>query len=609
MTRHSVEWRASLTLLTSVVVVGLLYWAQDVFVLLAMGFLLSFLLNPLVTRLEHLRAPRPMAALAACALAFAALVGLTWVITHQGVDLVEKLPSYQKNLEDKIDALRGKVSGVVSSAAKTIDVLGKKAAEATAPPAPTETRPNVTEAPAAPEVPATPPPQPTRVTVVNRDTPLSVLGSLFATLASPLGKTLVVFFLAYFMLVERAQIIDRVIRLAGRSRLNLTTQALHDVGARVSRYLAMQLVVNATYGTCVAIGLALIGTPNAILFGLLAAILRFLPYVGFWIAAALPLVLSFASPSWYEPLLTIGLFATLEIAANYIEPALYGFSTGLSPVAVVVAALFWTFIWGPAGLLLSTPLTVVLVVLGKYVPSLEFLAVALSDSPALEPHWRLYQRLLAAEYEDAEELFETVLHERSLEGAYDTVVLPALVLAERDYHHGRIEPVRRQLVLNSVRDFVEMQQPAAKQRAEELKEKPAVLCLPARDEADGISAKMLAQVLIEKGINAQAAGVEVLASELLETIAQMDVKVVCISAVPPAGMRHARYLYKRIRARFPDVYIVIGSWTRASFEGRSRRVAEAMDAERECVVSSLASAVEQIGRWVEISTLQKAAAR
>ena len=606
MSRIPEEWRVPGMLVAGVAVAGVLYWAQDVFVLIAFGVLLSFLLGPLVARLERIHIKRTIAAFLSCGLALTLLGLVVWAVTHQGMDLVEKLPDYKENLERKIDTLRGKVHTVVARATNTLDALDKKAAENT-----DASRSNTDEGktdspgPTGADAKEAPPP-PTRVTVVDKERPLTVVGSLFATLASPLGKLAVVFLLAFFMLVERSQILDRVIRLAGRSRLNLTTQALGDVGDRVSRYLVMQLAVNTVYGISVTIGLYLIGIPNAMLFGLLAAILRFMPYIGFWIAAALPLVLSLASPTWHEPLLTIAMFATFEIVANYVEPLLYGVSTGLSPIAVVVAALFWTFIWGPAGLLLSTPLTVVLVVLGKYIPSLEFLAVALSDEPALETHWQVYHRLLTAEYEDADDLFATVLQERTLVEAYDQVLLRALVLCESDYHHGRIDGVRRKIVHGSIRDFVELHKASPLEAATDRKTVP-VLCVPARDEADEIAATMLAQVLVDRGVAAKALTVEVLASELLETIERGEYGVICISAVPPSGMRHARYLYKRIRARFPDIYIVTGSWTRTAGDGRTQRMTAAMDSNLDAVVGTEAEAIECIKQMVERSALAPAA--
>jgi len=611
MSRHMEEWRVPSVLVAGAAVAAVLYWAQDVFVLIAFGVLLSFLLGPLVERLERIHIHRTIAALIACGLAVGMLALLAWVVATQGMDLVQKLPDYKENLERKIDSLRGKVHNVVASASKTFNALEQKTTENHDGAAQTRTD-GASETPPAPGDPQQQPaplPPPTRVTVIEKDRPLTVVGTLFSTLASPLGKLAVVLFLTFFMLVERAQILDRVIRLAGRSRLNLTTQALGDVGERVSRYLAMQLIVNAVYGLCVCGGLALIGIPNAMLFGLLAMVLRFMPYIGFWIAAVLPLVLSLAAPSWHEPLLTIALFATLEIVANYVEPLLYGVSTGLSPIAVVVAALFWTFIWGPAGLLLSTPMTVVLVVLGKYIPSMEFLAVALSDEPALEAHWQLYHRLLTAEFEDAEELFSSVQHDHSLIETYDQVLLRALVLAETDYHHGRIDGVRRKIVHSSIREFAELHRSEPTPAGLGLKAPVSVLCVPARDEADEIAGTMLAQVLIERGVSAQATKVNTLASELLDTIERDEIGVICISAVPPAGMRHARYLYKRIRARFPDVFIVIGTWTRIGHGGRMPRVTATMDATRDAVVSTEADAAECVLRMVERCALQRQAVR
>ena len=288
--------------------------------------------------------------------------------------------------------------------------------------------------------------------------PLELVREALGSLLSPLLTAGIVVIFAIFILLQREDLRDRLISLAGEERMDVTTQALDDTAQRISRYLLMQATVNVSMGLLVALGLWLIGLPNALLWGLLAGTLRFIPYVGIWIAAAMPILLSLAifPHGWLAPLAVLALFAGLEIlVANVVEPLLYGGSTGISPLAVLVAAIFWAWLWGPLGLLLSTPLTVCLVVLGKYVPALSFLNVLLGDEPVLDPSSRFYQRLLAADQEEAEDLAEDRLESSPLVKIYDEILVPALRLAELDHHRGRLDNGRLAGMYQAVREIVE----------------------------------------------------------------------------------------------------------------------------------------------------------
>jgi hypothetical protein len=396
-----------------------------------------------------------------------------------------------------------------------------------------------------------------------------------------LGSTGIVVVLVIFFLVRREDLRDRFIRLVGKGQVTVTTQAIEDAAARVSRYLSMQLLLNVTFGISVTIGLYLIGVPSAILWGILGAALRFIPYIGAWIAAAVPIGLSMAiSTGWVPPILTVGLFGGLELfIGNVLEPWLYGKNTGVSPVAVLVAAVFWTWLWGAVGLLLATPLTVCLMVIGKYVPQLSFLDILLGNDEVFEPPKRVYQRLLAGDQEESTELIYGYLEHMPLVELYDTVLIPALAMAQTHWQRGEINEDRHKFIFQSLKETVEeLGERQQEARATKEAEKPnqadgdsplepstnssslCVLCLPARDEADEIAAMMLAQLLATRGCTIEAVSVTALASEMVDLVEQRNADVVCISAMPPTASAHARYLCKRLQGRFPDAHLIVGLW-------------------------------------------------
>jgi hypothetical protein len=374
----------------------------------------------------------------------------------------------------------------------------------------------------------------------------------------------------------------------------------------------MLLFINVTFGISVGIGLYLIGVPNAILWGILATVLRFIPYIGPWIAAAMPFGLSMAiSPDWFAPLLTIGLFVLLElINNNVLEPWLYGRKTGVSAVAVLVAAVFWMWLWGPLGLLLATPLTVCLLVVGKHVPQLSFLSILLGNDPVFEPRERIYQRLLAGDSEEAAELFEGYLAHQPLVEVYDTVLIPALALAETHWQLGELNEGKHNFIMESLKGLIQdqgerQQESRAKQDAADAHEADedsirideinssqlSILCLPARSQADEIAALMLTQVLETSGCRAQAISVTALAGEMVDLVDQCTAAdVVCISATPPAAVMHARYLSKRLRGQLPEANLVVGLW---DAQGDLNKTRDRIGCDA-TVVATLAAAQEQI---------------
>lgn len=627
MAQTNVDWRFPRTLLVATLITAGLYFAQDVFIPLTLAALLTFLLSPLVTRVERTGLSRAPSVLIVTLLSILTFAFLGYVIMSQLVDLAEKMPSYKENVEKKLQAVNGRTGRILRRAVDSLSEIGQVASldsgaapkpeqkdaahPATAPATPSDAQPPDAE----PKAPTTPP---TPVTIVAKPESTSeFVRGMIAPFLAPLGKGAVVIILVIFMLIEREELRDRLIRTAGTTNMNVTTQALNDAGARVSRYLLMQLAINSVYGTFVAIGLYFIGVPQALMWGMLATVLRFLPYLGFWIAVAIPFFLALASPTWFQPMATIGLFGTLELVVNQLEPVLYGSSTGLSSVAVLGAALFWTWLWGAVGLLLSTPMTVLLVVMGKHVPHLNFLNVVLGDEPALAPHMRLYQRMLATDSEEAEDLFEEFTLGKSLTESYDEFALPALGLAELDFHQDHIDEGRRKLVYDNMKELVEElgarrvlagkdappedAAPApVSPESSRLASVPA-LCFPARDEADEIAGTMLGQVLRVSGAMMPTVSVDSLAGEMLEMIESQKIEVICISAVPPSGVRHARYLYKRIRARYPKIPIVIALWNSKLSAEKATRVLGC--SEEDTIVTTVADAARHCLRLIDVCSL------
>jgi hypothetical protein len=360
----------------------------------------------------------------------------------------------------------------------------------------------------------------------------------------------------------------------------------------------MQFLVNATYACLLTMGLYFIGLPTALLWGVLAGILRFVPYIGPIIGGGLPVFLALAVfASWVQPLLCLGLFVVIELTVAYIvEPWLYGTHTGISSLAILVAAAFWTALWGPTGLVLSTPLTVCLVVLGRYVPQLEVFYVILGDEPVLSPEVQLYQRLLAMDQREAHTVIESFLKDRSLVELYDAVVIPALSMAEEERHRGVLDEARENFLIQSINEFIA-------ELADQCKDPVApsqdirVVCIPASDRADETTAGMLAQLLELAGYATVSFPVMASHTEVLAELSIQQSDIVCISALPPFALMNARSLSKRLRVSFPKLRIVVGLW---NFSGGGVTAEQRLEAAFAVeVVTTLAQAVERVQMPVE----------
>ena len=480
--------------------VAVLYFARDVLIPLAFAITLTLILSPAVGWLQKLHIRRLPGTLLVMIVFLSIASGIGYVIVNQLVDVVSELPAYRENIDNKLKALRTPNQGPLGKAAQSVQELGK---ELTAPPeTPSSQAPRMrsgrASAPTGP-VPVQVVPAPSNALAYLRDVTKPFL--------APLAKLGIVLVFTLFLLVEESDLRNRVFRLAGLSRLNLMTQAVADGTRRISRYLMLQFLVNAGFGLLCGIGLYMIGVPYAALWGAVAALLRIVPYVGSVVAGTLPLLLSLAVfDGWRQPLLVFALFATLEvITGNFLEPWLYGAQTGISSLALLLTTLFWAALWGPAGLILSTPLTVCVVVLGRHVPQLAFLHILLGDQPVLAPDAQLYQRLLAMDEHEARAVAEEYRREHSLAELYDTVIVPALTMAEQDRHKGALDPEREEFLFVSLREMMaDFAEPPAEQARDAMYAMGPrrVLCLPANDEADEIGSAMLAQLLENAGSTA-----------------------------------------------------------------------------------------------------------
>ena len=552
---------------------GVLYLARDVLIPFALAILLAFLLAPAARRLERWKLGRVLSTVIVVAFGGSLIGAVGYVAGTQAVSLAAKLPEYRKNIGAKIRDLKKPGEGKIAQAQKALKDLEKQADPTPRPP-----------------LQVTPTPQSSYAQLLEFVTPF----------AKPLGTALAVIVFTILMLLHRESMREKLIGLFGQRRINLTTQALDEASYRVSRYLFMQLVVNACFGIPFGIALYFIGIPNAMLWGLLATLLRFIPYAGVWIAVSMPLVLAFAvSDGWSQVAWVAGVFLTLELVLiNIVEPLVYGRSAGLSPIAIILAALFWTLLWGPVGLLLATPLTVCVAVMGRYMPELGYLNVILGVEPVLSPPARFYQRLLAMDEDEAEDLAEEFANEKGLLELYDQVVIPALALAERDRHAHTLEEQRERFIFDTTRDLVEYLEDRSKKDEVEAKPKnvvhrpaPPVCIVAAHDEADHVAALVLARMLEAPEFNPRVMSDPMLSAETLEELQRKACKVVCISAVPPHAAAHAGHLCKRLKGRLPGIRVVVALWADETSDKLKARLA---DAGVDHVVGRLPEAIDKL---------------
>jgi predicted PurR-regulated permease PerM len=582
-----------LTLAVGVVVLAARYVGQDVFLPVVLAILLAFVLAPFVDVMRRWHLGRVPSVIIAVLVAVGILVSLGGIIGFQLAGLASDLPRYQTTIENKVGSLRegalGKIPGLLRDFGRRFD---KAVAEQ--PPEAAPSSPSTAEPPAPEE----PKPMPVEVHEPEQ-TPVQLARNILLPLLQPFATLGIVFVVLVFILMQREDLRDRMIRLFGSSDLHRTTAAMDDAARRLSRYFLTQLALNATFGLVAGIGLWAIGVPSPALWGVFAALMRFVPYIGSFLAAAPPILLAAAvDPGWSMAIMAASLFVLGEpVMGQVVEPIVYGQSTGLSPFAVVISAIFWTWLWGPVGLLIATPLTLCLVVLGRHVERLEFLDVLLGDRPALTPAENLYQRMLAGDPDEALESAELLLKERSLTSYYDEVALRGLQLAANDATRGvlthrqldQVRDVIRALVQDlGSHDDVEppphvtkdepvasptSEKPTIKEPAivgempnrdqisEPWKVPGAVMCIAGRGPLDEAASEMLAQLLNKHGLGSQLVPHEAVSRSAIFKLDMTGVQMICISYLEISGTpAHLRYLLRRLRKQAPQAPILVGLW-------------------------------------------------
>lgn len=551
--------------------VAALYLARGLLIPIALAILLTFMVQPLVGWLTRLGLGRGLSVGMVVTMLFATLGAAAWVVTTEVAVLSVHIPAYRDNLIAKIAHVRRMGRGGTLEKAQT-------AASAVAKELQKETTP------------AGPRGAPAPVVVQS---PRAGLWKL-PTLIESLGAAATVIVLVIFMLIEWEDLRNRLIRLGGYGRLITTTRALDEAAQRISRYLVMQTLINVSFGTGITLGLLLFGVSYAPLWGFLAAVLRFIPYVGVWLAALIPIVFALAEfPTWHEPLLVAGLFILLETLASFVlEPLLYGQSAGVSQVALICSVAFWAWLWGPIGLLLATPLTVCLVVLAKHVPGMEFIGILMADAPAIAPAAAYYQRLLAEDQPAAARIVAEYAKDHPIEAIYDTLILPALSHARRDRRQDLLPESAERYIWRATREILAelhakrqatrlgaAEAPGQPSEASRPPRKVHVLAVPVRDEADALGLLMLEHLADPARWTIELTSPQLLASEVIALAEKTRPDVVCLGALPASGLAaHTRYLCKRLRARCPDLRIVVGRWGLREPTGPSRLQLEAAGA-------------------------------
>jgi predicted PurR-regulated permease PerM len=622
-------------LLIATIVIGALYAGREVLMPLALAILLSFVLTPPLLLLRRLKVPRGLAVASVVIFAFAFIFGLGWLLSRELGDLAEDLPSYRYTLSQKISALQQSTSKVIvlEQAGEVLSDLQKQI-----------NQPDVRSAPAEPKTGSeaqTPDDKPVTVQIRQPEpTPLERFGTIAGTLLPPLAIAGIVLLFVVFILLQREDLRDRLIRLLGASDLQRATSTINDAANRLSRYFLSQVLINFAYGTFIACAMWIIGMPSPIAWGVLAMLMRFVPYVGPYIAAALPLFVAAAvDPGWTTFLLVLVLYIASEMTmGQVVEPLVFGHGTGLSPLAVVISTVFWTWLWGPLGLILAMPITVCLAVLGRHVEDLEFFEILLSNEPALTPEQSFYHRALAGDAAEITYQAEVCLKDQSLQAYLDNVALPGLKLAERDAERNSLDEEQSQKIATTVEEmldnladfeprnwFSKLREKVGNHKAEqegeagsglaaleaaEVEEAEAlpmldkaelapgwqgdepVLCIGARSVLDKAAAEMLAGVLQKRGLGAEVLGPDALTAGHISSLARTEAKLVCLSFLGLGnGPAYIRYLVRRLRRILPQgTCIMVAYWGEGESGGDVKSLLATADADG--YATSLGEALE-----------------
>jgi predicted PurR-regulated permease PerM len=554
MSQIETHWRRDrsfpITIVLVLLAIGFIYWASPVLVPLALSVLLAFLLNPLVTYLQRRGMPRSASAFLVTTVAVGLIGGLGWIFTSQLANLAEQLPEYERRVTTRIEEIRE--SGQTSLLNKVQGFIDRVSLAATR-----RTGIQGEETP-----------QPV-VLVGEGGRSLTPMFSALGPVMEPLAAIGLVIVQLIYLLIDTESIRDRFLRLAGQGNMPVTTRALDEASNRISRYLIAQFILNAAFGLLVTLGLWLFGVPHAPLCGLMAAFFRYIPYVGPWLAAILPLMLSLmTTDGWFQPIGVALVFGALELTSNLVvEPIVYGRSIGVSQSSLIIAIAFWAWMWGPMGLVLAAPLTVCLAIIGKYVPSLKFFDVLLGDSPALSPDVRFYQRLLAHDDDGAFQVVNVDRGKQSLISLFDRILVPALCSTKRDVVANRLDEDQAGAIAKIVSEIGEelaaTQHPieAEAENPAELSTRPVRTLLCAmRPGADEAAVKLLSCVTDPNLIDLEWGQTNRLASEITALAVESQISLIGIIAIPPGGLSRTRLLCKRLRESLPEAKIVVGRW-------------------------------------------------
>jgi predicted PurR-regulated permease PerM len=581
-----VQVRKLVELAYLVVILSALAWAKEFLLPLILAILISFLLSPVVSRLERWRFPRVLAIFGVVGISFALIAGLCSTLSLQGLDLINSLPKYQDNIHARWVAIQqgppGPLSLAFSNVGAVIADLGKVSASAGVA--------QKTEA--------------TKVQIVSgADSIVTMVKNSLTPVMGPIAEFAVVVVLVIFMLLERKRLRVRFLRLIGHSRIATTTLAIDEAGARLSGFLLGQLLVNTGFALLLGLGLFLIGIPNALLWAVLTLVLRFLPYVGLWISAFFPLALSIAiSTSWNEPILTLALYGFLEVLTNnVVEPFVLGGSTGMSPLAVIVSALFWTWLWGPIGLLLATPLTACLVVLGRYFPAFHICSVLLAAEPPTSVETKFIRLLTESRLPEARALLQELGGMQLSVRIAEELILPTLRAIENDLYRGPSSPTKTR-IYEQLRELIEEMNVEIPTESEQPPEQstggqPGIAIVPFMGEGDEIVGGVIGRLLAAEGISTALLSWRTLRAEKMERLKELNPPWILLSAMEARSVTTVGKMAHSIKSELPDALILVGLWSLPT-EGAARWVNRIKESSGSAIYTNIDQAVRGIASLV-----------
>ena len=564
-----------------VVVLSTFAWAKEFLLPLVLAILISFLLAPVVSRLERWRFPRAVAVLSVVAIVFALIGGLCSTLSLEALDVVNSLPKYRDNIHARWAAIQQGPPGPLSLALSNVDALITDLGKVTA-------SGGVQQ------------PEAIKVQIVSgADNVLAIVKNSLTPVAGPIGEFAVVVVLVVFTLLERKRLGLRFLRITGHSHVATTTLAVDEVGSKLSHFLLGQLLVNTGYALLLGLGLFLIGIPNALLWAVLTLILRFLPYVGLWISAFFPLLLSIAiSTSWKVPILTLALYGSLEVFTNnFVEPFVLGGSTGMSPMAVIVSALFWTWLWGPIGLLLATPLSACLVVLGRYFPAFHICSVLLAAEPPSSSETRFILLLTENRLSEAKALLQELGGMQLSVGIAEELILPTLRAIENDLYPGATNPTKSRIYAQ-LRELIEemtVEIPTESEQPPEQStpEQPGMAIVPFIGEGDEIVGRVVARLLAANGIGTDLLSWRTLRAEKVERLKELKTPWILLSAIESRSVITVGRMAHSIKLEVPDALILVGLWSLPT-EGAARWVRRIKESSGSALYTNIDEAVRGI---------------